>query len=446
MSHNRTVKSSPVSPALPGTGDDLDAIADAEIPEVQREAQDWLIANNASDQRAITVFAVALGVPCAIFGVWWAVVLAGCILLVLPFRWAADPYFRSGDVQRGLLLSNLGTWYLVFPLVFILPNALPIAIQNVIGPLVLAAAYLERRVVRRLIPVAVAVAIGVSVIGFTTDGVGLEERIPDTIYYPVLIAYLVANLLLVVTDIRESNQQRLRVLRRAVTGNRELQATDQALRDSRRRLLVAADEERIRLEQNLHDGAQQRLVSLAMQLRLAAELVEEGTPASATQLMSLHGQATEAVEELRHLAQGLYPARLTELGLARALHAVARRSPRRIIIEDTTTGELDEACEVALYFVCLEAIQNATKHGDDQTTIVIALAEDDDGLWVTISDDGPGFHTAVTVDSRGLQNMADRVNALGGELQVDSAIGTGTTVTALLPHDAADRRPVGVGA
>jgi len=246
-------------------------------------------------------------------------------------------------------------------------------------------------------------------------------------------------------DIQELNAVHLRSLQRAVRNNQELRTADQALRESRRRLLVAADEERVRLEQDLHDGAQQRLVSLSLQLRLAAELAEEGEPPTSESLMAMHQAATEAIEELRDLAQGVYPVRLRELGLARALHAVARRSPVRIEIADTTSGEIDESTEVALYFVCVEAIQNATKHGGPDTTIEISLAATDDGqdLLVTVVDDGPGFEPDRHEDSRGLLNMTDRVGALGGDLAIRTAPGSGTTITARLPRTSDEPAEVG---
>jgi signal transduction histidine kinase len=419
------------------TGDDdvdLESIAESEIPQVRQEARAWLIANNASDVRTIAIFAVGVAVFAVALQSWWAAVLAGCVALVLPFRWVAAPHFRRGDLRRGILWANVGSWYLLFPLVAILPDTLPIAMQNVIGPAILAATYLDRRLVRRMVPGTIAIAIAISLISFTTDGFGLDDVAPRWLYLSVILAYVGANMWLVMGDIQEFNLVHLRSLRRAVRNNHELQAADRALRDSRRRLLVAADEERIRLEQDLHDGAQQRLVSLSLQLRLAAELADEGRAPTGESLMVLHQAANEAIDELRDLAQGVYPARLHELGLARALHAVARRSPVRIDIADTTSGQIDESARVALYFVCLEAIQNATKHGSPNTTIEITLAAENEDLVVTIADDGPGFDPDSPLDSRGLLNMADRVGALGGELSIDSAPGAGTTVAARLPN------------
>jgi signal transduction histidine kinase len=412
---------------------DLQSVAESEIPEVRREARDWLVANNVSDQRAIAVFAFGVFVFAVAYRSWWAAVLAGCIALVIPFRWMAAPYFRRGDLRRGILWANLGSWYLLFPLVLIVPETLPIAMQNVIGPVVLAATYLDRRFVRRLIPVTVVIAVAITFIAFTSDGVGLDELIPRPVFLGVLLAYVGANLLLVMGDIQELNLVHLRSLQRAVRQNRQLRAAEQALRESRRRLLVAADDERVRLERDLHDGAQQRLISLSLQLRLAAELADEGRAPTSESLMAMHREATGAVEELRDLAQGVYPARLQELGLARALHGVARRSSARIDIQDSSTSKIDGTTKVALYFLCVEAIQNAIKHGTADTRISISLTEEDGEFVLVVVDDGPGFDIDEHTDSRGLLNMGDRVGAIGGDLTIDSDIGTGTTVTARVP-------------
>lgn len=422
---------------LPDSDIDLQSIAESEIPEIREEARTWLLANNRSDQRAIAVFALGLAVAALIMQSFWAGVLALSIAMVIPFRWIARPYFERGDLRRGIMWANLGSWYLLFPLVLIIPETLPIAMQNVIGPVILAATYLERRLVKRLVPATIAIAVLISWISFTTDGAGLDDDLPRAVFLAVLLAYIGANMLLVMGDIQELNLVHLRTLRRAVEQNRELREADRALRESRRRLLVAADEERVRLERDLHDGAQQRLVSLSMQLRLAADLADEGRPPTAEALLTMHHEATDAIEELRDLAQGLYPTRIRELGLARALHAVARRSPIRIDVRDEATQPIDDSTQVALYFVCVEAIQNATKHGGAATNVTISLTDESGDLVVTIADDGPGFEPDTHRSARGLLNMSDRVGALGGELTVDAAPGRGATVTARLPSEVA---------
>jgi signal transduction histidine kinase len=172
-----------------------------------------------------------------------------------------------------------------------------------------------------------------------------------------------------------------------------------------------------------------------MQLRLAADLADEGRPPTAEALRAMHHGAADAIDELRDLAQGLYPTRIRELGLARSLQRVARRSPILIAVDDDTGRTIDGSMEIALYFVCVEAIQDATKHGTDATRITVTLSDDGDDLVVSIEDDGPGFEPAAHRAARGLLNMSDRVGALGGELTIDAEPGRGTTVTARLPAD-----------
>ncbi|MFN3219369.1 MAG: sensor histidine kinase [Acidimicrobiales bacterium] len=422
----------------PRSVDERPSIAASEIPEVREEARQWLIENNISDQRTILAFGGVLVVLGLVLQAPWALVLAGCILLVLPFRWAAAPYFEAGDLRRGVIWANLGSWFLLFPMVIIVPDALPIAIANVIGPTILAATYLDRETVRRLVPVNVLIAVAVAWIGLGTDGVGLDDVAPRPVYLGVILAYLAVVIWQVMADIQEANRVHERSMQWAARANQELRDADRALRESRRRLLVAADQERVRLERDLHDGAQQRLVALSLQLRLAAELAEDGEPPTAPSLFAMHQAAAEALEELRDLAQGVYPARLHELGLARALHAVARRSTVPIEVDDRTTAAIDTSIQVALYFVCLEAIQNATKHGTPDTAITVSLTDDDDELVVVVADDGPGFDADRHTHSRGLLNMADRVGALGGALSIDAEPGVGTAVTARLPHASAE--------
>ncbi len=418
--------------------------ADFELAEVQREAQAWLVANNTSDQKVIFVMGSFLVVGGLVWDAHEASFFGLFLLALLPLRWLAAPHFRAGSVQRGLSITIIGTWGITIPTVIWLPDALPIAMQNVIGALVLAAAYFEQRIVKRMIPVGLVLAALIAVIGYTTDGRGLDTVAPRWVYLSLLTAYLLANLMLVLNDLQESNRVRWRILRRAVEANAELTASDAALRESRRRLLVAADEERVRVERDLHDGAQQRLVSLALQLRLAAELADEGSPPESAALYALHTEATEAVEELRQLAQGVYPARLHDLGLVGALRGVARRSAVHIELIDEVTGDLDETVQVAMYFVCLEAIQNATKHGGDDVEITVHLSDQHGVLTVQITDTGTGFDVDDARQSRGLLNMEDRVGTLGGELELDSIVGAGTAITVRVPS--IDQPLIGVGA
>jgi signal transduction histidine kinase len=202
------------------------------------------------------------------------------------------------------------------------------------------------------------------------------------------------------------------------------------LRASRQRLVTAQDETRRRLERNLHDGAQQDLVALAIKAKLAATTVDDD-PAKQI-LGELQAEAADALANLRDLARGIYPPMLADLGLAAALAAQAGKSPLPVTVEADGIGRFGQDTEAAVYFCCLEALQNTAKYAHaSQARICVQAANGT--LSFTVSDDGAGYDARHTPMGSGLRNMADRLAALGGRLEVRSAPGQGTTITGLLP-------------
>jgi signal transduction histidine kinase len=202
------------------------------------------------------------------------------------------------------------------------------------------------------------------------------------------------------------------------------------LRASRQRLVTAQDQERRRLERNLHDGAQQDLVALAIKVRLGACAEDL---AQAKEIFSeLQADAAGALEHLRDLARGIYPPVLADLGLVAALNAQAAKSPVPVTVEADGIGRFGQDTEAAVYFCCLEALQNIAKYAH-AFSARICLQAQNATLRFTVSDDGGGYDTSHTPMGSGLRNMADRLAALGGRLEVRSAPGQGTTLTAQLP-------------
>jgi signal transduction histidine kinase len=199
------------------------------------------------------------------------------------------------------------------------------------------------------------------------------------------------------------------------------------LRASRQRLLTAQDEERRHLERNLHDGAQQQLVALAVQARMAESLAGRDPNRERELLRQLQQGAQDALENLRDLARGIYPPLLADEGLLAALEAQARKVPMSVGVETDGIGRYSQEIEAAVYFCTLEALQNAAKYAKPQQ-VVVRLREHDGELVFEIVDDGEGFDQATTLLGSGLQNMSDRLAALGGELFVRSMPGQGTTV------------------
>jgi signal transduction histidine kinase len=204
------------------------------------------------------------------------------------------------------------------------------------------------------------------------------------------------------------------------------------LRGSRRRIVSAQDERARALERNIHDGAQQQLVALSVKLRLAEGLVERDPERARSILADLQVQTTETLGDLRDLARGIYPPLLADKGLPAALEAQARRSPVPVTVHPDGVGRYGQDVESAIYFCCLEALNNVAKYAD-ASAVEIRLQQSDGELRFEVSDDGRGFDTASTRHGTGLQGIADRLDALGGRFEIRTAPGEGTTLVGLVP-------------
>ena len=211
----------------------------------------------------------------------------------------------------------------------------------------------------------------------------------------------------------------------------ELQATIDDLRASRLRLVRAQDEERQRIERNLHDGAQQQLVALMIQLSLL-----EDSAGDSGEVRQVTGQLRAglhaAIDDLRALARGIYPPLLADQGLGPALRAQVGRAPLPVMVEADGIGRYPRDAEAAVYFCILEALQNTAKYAR-ASRAAVALSCPGSNLEFTVTDDGAGFDTATASHGTGLQGMADRLAAAGGTLRISSAPGLGTTISGRLP-------------
>ena len=209
------------------------------------------------------------------------------------------------------------------------------------------------------------------------------------------------------------------------------------LRASRQRLVAAQDEERRKIERDLHDGAQQQLVALTVQLRLARGLVERD-PAKVGELLdTIQGSATDALDDLRDLARGIYPPLLADQGLPAALEAQARKAAVPTSVEAEAVGRYEQEVEAAIYFCALEALNNVAKYSG-ATHATVRLSQQNGRLAFSVEDDGRGFDPDAVKQGTGLQGMADRLEAIGGELTIRTAPGGGTSVGGRVP--AGDRR------
>jgi signal transduction histidine kinase len=217
--------------------------------------------------------------------------------------------------------------------------------------------------------------------------------------------------------------------------NAELEAgwTDarQELERSRARLVRAADDERRKFERNLHDGVQQQLISIRLRLEMEAEDDDVGEAAH-ERLLEIAQSLSVVLAEVRKVAHGLYPPLLMASGLPTAIRRLHEEAPSPPEIEAVGVGRYPPEVESAVYYCCLEAIQNATKHGGRDVHVSVVLAEEDGHLVFRVADDGPGFDPGEG-RGLGLQNMQDRVGALGGRLTITTAPGRGTTISGRVP-------------
>jgi signal transduction histidine kinase len=201
---------------------------------------------------------------------------------------------------------------------------------------------------------------------------------------------------------------------------------------SRARIVEAADIERQRLERNLHDGAQQRLVSLTLKLRLVKSSLRRDPTSAHAQLTEAESELGQALDELRELARGIHPAVLTDRGLSAALEALADRASVPVELKRVPENRLADNIEAAIYYLVAEAVTNVAKYA--QATRTSVDVERSNGIaTVVVSDDGVGG--AEPESGSGLLGLADRVEALGGRLRVDSPPGRGTCITAEIPCD-----------
>ena len=324
-----------------------------------------------------------------------------CVVLGVVLR-----LWRRGRYQQSVTLGCIGNCaYLLFVTV-VVPDLLPVWVLGALVPVAFAHAYISwlRGLVFTVITVGCVLAMGAlaRLQNISQFSALLPRAIQTAIFVPAL-AVLALFLLVIV-------------------GNN---AT--ALRTSRARLITAADEERRRLERDLHDGAQQHLVALAVLIQLARSAEHDRYQPLLTEASAL---LQTGIDEMRRLAHGIYPPLLVSGGLAQALPAVAGHAPVPVTLNLQGLGRYPASIETALYFCCSEALQNAAKHGGPDTTVTITARANDRTLTLTISDTGRGFDPATI--GTGLTNMTDRLSAIGGHLAIHTAPGRGTRITAAI--------------
>jgi signal transduction histidine kinase len=250
-----------------------------------------------------------------------------------------------------------------------------------------------------------------------SDAPDLAPRWIETAFIVVAVPFNAFHLLVIVWN----NAAALR------TSEGQLAERAAELAASRTRLITAADDERRRLERDLHDGAQQHLVALSVLIGLARNAEHDRYQALLSEASDL---VENAIAEIRRLAHGIYPPLLVSGGLSEALPALAARATVPVRLDLQRLGRYPPSTEAALYYCCSEALQNAAKHGGPDTNVTITAHADGQALNLTISDTGRGFDPATI--GTGLTNMTDRLAAIGGQLEIDTAPGRGTRIIAVV--------------
>jgi signal transduction histidine kinase len=348
---------------------------------------------------------------------WWlvafAVGVAACVVVGAALRLA-----RRGSYQQSITLVCIGNWAAVLVATLVRPDLLPVWVLATLLPVAFAQNYISwlRGLAFTVITAGCVLALGA--LARFQNIADLDAHLPrglQTAFGITAVAVLAMHLMFFVWNNAAALRRSENMLaKRAV----ELAA-------SRTRLITAADQERRRLERDLHDGAQQHLVALAVLIKLARSAEDDRYQPL---LVEASGLLETAIGEIRRLAHGIYPPLLVSGGLAEALPAVAARAPVPVKINLQGLRRYPAAVEAALYFCCSEALQNAAKHGGPGTMVAINSHVDDRMLTLTISDTGRGFDPATV--GTGLSNMTDRLSAIGGDLAIRTSPGHGTRVTA----------------
>lgn len=375
----------------------------------------------------LVVFVNLLAVDSALL---W-LVPAGLVVLLGALA-LAEVERRAGHLTAALAFITAGNWIVAILTPIALPFLWPVLILVVILPLVLAAPHLGVRSLFAMMSGACISVAAVALIGLTGDDRGAIPDIDDVLEVVVVVAFLAALTVPIIVVVWQANRLQRSALARSRRLNRELADTAQELSESRRRVVEAGDAARIQIERDLHDGAQQRLVSLGMRLRILEEQVGDD-PQLHPSISAVVAELDASVEELRDLARGIYPPILEAQGLEEALVSVARRSPVQIEVSAGEIGRFSREVETAVYFAALEALANASKHAPG-SSIRLSLGVNSLGtLTLTVTDDGPGFDLVEATKSRGILNMGDRIEAIDGDLRVVSAVGAGTSIVVVIP-------------
>ncbi|MCF6474304.1 hypothetical protein FAF44_38885 [Nonomuraea sp. MG754425] len=351
----------------------------------------------------------------------WLLGIVALLLVMAAFLVRAIRLIRGYRRFAAVVVFALSNWVVAVAVTSVAPFALGTLTLAVLLPVLVAVQHMNHVRLSAMLGATMLVGTALVVVGSVTPGVGLEETVPKAVMDALAIVFIPFITVLVSLA--------------AWQNHRMLVARAEALRESRARLVAAADRERCRIERTLHEGAQRRLVAAAEQARQARRLLGVAPGRAGPLLARLSDDLQEAGAELRDLAHGIYPPQLGQHGLETALRAAARHAPIPTAVRADGVGRYPPEIEINIYFCLVEALQNAVKHAGDQATAAIAL-QDRNGLSFDFRDTGVGCEPGLVRGGTGMTNINDRLGAIGGTLTIDTRPGGGLRLHGHLPRSA----------
>ncbi|GJM37280.1 MAG: hypothetical protein DHS20C19_06470 [Acidimicrobiales bacterium] len=371
----------------------------------------------------------------------WLLVATGMVAVTALLMALGLRALNRGSVVAAITWVAVGNWSIAIGASAVATFSWPIQELAALLPAVVAVPYVSRRQFRLILVVSVAVSVAAAFVGLLQDVTGLTDDLADWIPPATLIAFTPLMSLLVAQagvgaaeTLRDALDRSLEANARLSENEATLAAQARLLRDSRSRIVAAGDSERRRIERDLHDGAQQRLVGLSLQISRAREQCVVDPAAAQATLDDIRREVRAAQQEMRDLVRGVYPPVLTQHGLAPAIRAIIDQVDNTHRSDVRDVGRLGPEVEAAIYFACLEALQNVMKHAGAEAVVSVNLRRADQVVSLVVADDGRGFDADGIPAGNGLVNMADRVGAAGGTLTIESSDG-GTSVTAVVAVD-----------
>ena len=394
-----------------------------ELTPDQRRLQRFIWLDVATTLTAVVVIALTYAF---VARTGWLVVLGAGVFVAGGVMWSALTPLGRGGIGVAVRRMAVANWSVALFTVVVAPFQWPLQLLTALLPVVIAAPHAAGRVLRRYVAVSLAISVTVAALGLLQDVSGFQDEVPSwsrtaivLFFTPFMGAMVVLSALQYGVRLRDALDETLRA--------------NEALTASRRRIVIATDRERRRVERDIHDGAQQRLTALRLDLRLAEERCRTAPEDLGRVFGGLRDQVQAAHDELRRLAHGVYPTVLTQHGLDDALRSAADRCPIAVEVDVAVGDRHDADVEAAVYFCCAEALHNAAVHAGAAASVQLRAGAEDGRVRVRVEDDGPGFDPDGLAAQHGLDNLADRMHAVGGELAVEAAPGTGTTITGSVP-------------